>query len=98
MKYIFFSLLAGCLLMGNSPQDPNPRQLIEVEAQLVADCTKVGVLTETADAASPFPVTSTKRMIQRLKARAVQLGATHLVWLHKTNLAAAAEAYRCPSP
>jgi hypothetical protein len=31
-----------------------------------------------------------------IKERAIELGATHIVWLHNTKESVAAEAYRCP--
>lgn len=70
-------------------------QLTEVEAQQVGDCVLVATLTETANALNPFPIDAKVAMVRRIKDRAVQLDATHLVWLHQTYASAAAQAYRC---
>jgi hypothetical protein len=70
-------------------------QLIETEAQMVGDCVLVATIAETASAENPFPVDAKAAMIRRVKDRAVQLDATHLVWLHKTYSSATAQAYRC---
>jgi hypothetical protein len=69
--------------------------LIETEAQMVGDCVLVSTITETASAENPFPIDAKIAMIRRVKDRAVQLDATHLVWLHQTYSSAAAQAYRC---
>jgi hypothetical protein len=70
-------------------------QLVETEAQLVGDCMMIATITETADAGNPFPIDAKVAMLKRVKSRAVQLDATHLVWLHKTYSSATAQAYRC---
>lgn len=70
-------------------------QLTEAEAQQVSDCVLVATITESADAVNPFPIDAKVAMIRRVKDRAVQLNATHLVWLHQTYTSAAAQAYRC---
>jgi hypothetical protein len=70
-------------------------QLIETEAQMVEECVLVSTITETASAENPFPIDAKVAMIRRVKDRAVQLDATHLVWLHQTYSSATAQAYRC---
>ncbi len=70
-------------------------QLIETEAQMVGDCILVATITDTANAVNPFPIDAKVAMIRRIKDRAVQMDATHIVWLHKTYSSAAAQAYRC---
>jgi hypothetical protein len=99
MRFFLLSILLGCALVGCAHlKNPHDGQLLEVEAQLVTGCAMVGVISETADAGNPFPFAATNKMNHRVKQRAMELGATHLVWLHKTNLSAAAEAYRCSLP
>ena len=99
MPRLLFFILAGLLTMGCAhSKDPYDGRLTEVAPELVSGCSLINVISENANAGDPFPWLATKKMIQRVKARAVQLRATHLVWLHKTELAAAAEAYRCPPP
>ncbi len=98
MRSVFLSLAALALFLSCAHQpETSSGRLAEVEAPWVVDCTRVGVINETADAGDPFPFSATQKMIRRVKARAVQLGATHLVWLHKTRLSGSAEAYRCPA-
>lgn len=102
-RVLFFLVLGiwvtGCNYMGNYYDNQlYDDQLIEVDSQLVSGCALVGVISENADAGNPFPYMATRDMIYKVKTRAVKLGATHLVWLHKTKLAGTAEAYRCPSP
>ncbi|MFZ1983522.1 MAG: hypothetical protein WAU91_03860 [Desulfatitalea sp.] len=87
--------LAGALLTGCTHfKDPFP-QLIETQAQLVAGCDLLAVIAETADADRISAYLARREMVKRVKARAVQLGATHIVWLHSTNESATAQAYRC---
>jgi hypothetical protein len=74
--------------------EPYP-DLIETEKQTVADCRLIGMVSEAADASNPFPVAAEANMVLRVRERAGQMGATHIVWLHKTGTMAAAEAYRC---
>ncbi len=98
MRSVLLSFLAVALFLSCAHQpDSSGGRLAEVEAPWVADCTRLGVINETADAGDPFPFSATQKMIRRVKARAAQLGATHLVWLHKTRLSGSAEAYRCPA-
>jgi hypothetical protein len=74
--------------------EPYP-DLIETEKQMVAGCRFLGMITETADAANPFPLAAETNMVLRVRERAGQRGATHIVWLHKTGTMAAAETYQC---
>lgn len=98
-KLLFYILLAGVSIMGCAhSEDPYAGRFNEVPAELVSGCELIGVINETANAGDPFPWLATKKMIQRVKSRAVDLKATHLVWLHKTEQSASAEAYRCPAP
>ena len=75
--------------------EPYP-DVVETESQLVKGCELLSVVTEIADAGNPFPAAARANMVLRVRERAGQLGATHIVWLHKTNTMATAEAYRCP--
>jgi hypothetical protein len=77
--------------------EPYP-DLLETEKKLVSACKMVGVISETADAGNPFAAAARQNMILRVRERAGMLGATHIVWLHRTATSAAAEAYRCPPP
>ena len=98
MKTWLFVALAGLLVAGCMPYPmESMMQLTETEAQMVSGCAKLGMISENADADNPFAYDATHRMIYKVKQRAVQLGATHIVWLHKTAHSAAAVAYRCPS-
>ncbi len=90
-------VLLGVLTLSGCAQwfvEPYP-DLIETEKQLVAGCNYLGLVTETADGANPFPQAAETNMVLRVRERAGQLGATHLVWLHKTGTMATAETYRC---
>ncbi len=93
LKYIGIAIallwLVGCA------HAVEPPELTETEPQLVTGCLQLGVLTETADAANPFPIIATRRMVDQVKERARHLGATHIVWLHKTDIAATAEVFNC---
>jgi hypothetical protein len=92
-------LTAGLLFTGcthlEKPFKAPYAQLTETQPQLVAGCDMLSMVAETANAERLFPYFARKEMIKRVKARAVELGATHIVWLHQTNESAAAEAYRC---
>ena len=89
LYFILSLLLAGCVYV----EQKKTARILETEQQLVAGCT-----SETADAGNPFAFYAERRMWVNLKQRAAQLGATHIVWLHKTSQSAAAEAFRCASP
>ena len=96
MRLILFILpiclgLTACAVWGGTGFP----QLVETEAQLVGDCVMIATIAETADAGNPFPIDAKVAMIKRVKSRAVQLDATHLVWRHKTYSSATAQAYRC---
>ncbi|MBI5895236.1 MAG: hypothetical protein HZB24_04230 [Desulfobacterales bacterium] len=69
--------------------------MAETQPQRVAGCDRLAMVAENADADKLFPYFARKEMVKRVKARAVELGATHIVWLHQTNGSAAAEVYRC---
>ncbi|MGD8833711.1 MAG: hypothetical protein PVJ84_08190 [Desulfobacteraceae bacterium] len=75
--------------------EPYP-DLLEAEKQQVTDCTMLGVVSETADAANPWSLAAEQNMIFRVRERAGQLGATHLVWLHRSDTMATAQLYHCP--
>lgn len=76
-------------------QEPYP-DILEAQAQQVAHCDMLGVVSETANAANPWSLAAEHNMIFRVRERAGQLGATHLVWLHQTDNMATAQVYRCP--
>jgi len=87
-------LVSGCSYFSDPLKDPYS-QLNEVQAQQVVACDMLGLVAETADADKLFPSLARRAMVRRVKARASQLGATHMVWMHQTNESAAAKAYRC---
>ncbi len=89
---LVFTVLSGCSLWPSRP----PR-IAEVEPQLVTDCHFLAVLNETADADRIIQMHAAEEMVTRIKERAVQLGATHLVWHHRTKSSASASVYFCPS-
>ena len=86
-------LINGCSYFKDSPSQSS--QLSEVQAQQVVGCDMLGLVSETADADKLSVYLARREMVQRVKARASQLGATHIVWLHQTNESAAAQTYRC---
>ncbi len=91
--------MLGLLLMltacGHWPfADPQPA-LVEAEWQQVAECQQVGTLSETVDTARIVTPLARREMVERLYARAQSLGATHLVWVYRTDQTAAVRAYRC---
>ncbi len=92
---IFSSLLVlmGCTYL-NDLGDPYS-DLVETQQPLVAGCEMLGLISESADADQISSTLASRDMVIHVKARAIQLGATHIVWLHKTDVSAAAEAYRC---
>lgn len=83
--------LTGCV--GMSAMDRYP---LETQAQLVTGCTLLGVVSETADADRLSSTVARLEMLRAVKRRARELGGTHIVWLHKTDIAAAAQVYACP--
>lgn len=82
--------LAGCAQFRNVYP-----QLTETQAPLVADCQRLGVIAETANADHLSSYMARRSMENRVRERAVQLGATHIVWLHRTDTSATAQAFRC---
>jgi len=98
MKRLILTSLICTVLWGCSLhlyQEPYP-DILEAEKQQVAGCAMLGVVTETADAANPWSLAAEQNMVFRVRERAGQLGATHLVWLHQTGTMATAEVYQCP--
>ena len=83
--------LAGCAQFQNTYP-----QLIESQAPLVENCQRLGVIAETANADHLSVYMARRSMENRVRGRAVQLGATHIVWLHRTETSATAQAFRCP--
>ncbi|MCP4748278.1 MAG: hypothetical protein GY874_19395 [Desulfobacteraceae bacterium] len=70
-------------------------ELIDAEAPMVKSCASLGVISEMADANNPITTYAVWHMQHKIKARAVKLGATHIVWLHKAPQSASAQAFRC---
>jgi hypothetical protein len=83
--------LAGCGGMPGSDRYP-----LETQARLVSGCPLLGVVSETANADRLSATVARQEMIRTVKRRARELGGTHIVWLHRTDTAAAAQVYACP--
>ncbi|MCJ8499694.1 hypothetical protein [Desulfatitalea alkaliphila] len=69
--------------------------LVDSSPAMVAECRFLGMVTETADAGQVSVFWARRSMLRAVTNRAAQLGATHLVWLHRTDNSAAAQAYHC---
>lgn len=98
MKRMLAVALTGLFLCGCSYhwfEEPYPH-ILEAEKRQVTACNMIGVVSETADAANPLSFAAKQNMIFKVRERAGQMGATHLVWLHKTGTMASAEIYQCP--
>ena len=89
----FFLTMVSCSLW----KQKDTSGLMETQWQLVVNCEKLGVVSGTADAGYPICAYATRRMIKQVEKQALELGGTHIVWLHKTKTSAAADVYRCPS-
>jgi hypothetical protein len=75
--------------------------LVETDGTLMASCDCIGTFAETSnpgreDGGIVKHYVDTTGVKQRVMKRAVQAGATHIVWLHAYSIGAAAQAYRCP--
>jgi hypothetical protein len=86
-------LLVGCTYLYT---DSSP-ELLEAETVQMDGCRKLGVISDTADAGNVSAYDAAYRMIANIKTRALRMGATHIVWLRKSELSATAVAYQCPS-
>lgn len=71
-------------------------KIIETQPQLVRNCSLLGVVAQTSDADRIVSHAAWQKAKVSIKERAIELGATHIVWLHNTKESVAAEAYRCP--
>ncbi|MBT8338924.1 MAG: hypothetical protein HKP58_18650 [Desulfatitalea sp.] len=91
--FVLFCMLMNCVGCAYV-RNPYPH-LIETQTVLVSDCRLLGLISETADAGHIVTPMARREMVNRVKFRADQLDATHIVWLHKTDTAAAAEVYDC---
>lgn len=97
MRHAIFMILFLLCFWGCSYhwfEEPYP-DVLEAEQQQVDGCTLLGVVSETADAANPWSFAAKQNMIFAVRERAGQMGATHIVWLHRTGSMATAEAYTC---
>jgi len=88
-------LLTSLMACGLWPFGKSQADLIEAELQQVAACEQVGALSETLDTGNIVTPLARRKMIGRIKTRAQVLGATHLVWVYRTEQTAAARVYRC---
>ena len=70
-------------------------ELVETQAPLVGGCRRLGMISETADAEHLSAFMARREMENRARERAFQMGATHIVWLHRTASSAALQAYWC---
>jgi hypothetical protein len=71
---------------------------VATQTPLIEHCERLGFLTEKADAGHLSAFLAKHAMVRKVENRAIQLGATHIVWVHQTDHSAAARAYRCPDP
>ncbi|MEJ2638332.1 MAG: hypothetical protein P8010_02035 [Desulfosarcinaceae bacterium] len=90
-----FGVLTLPLACGHWPLDVFQADLIEAEIQQVAACEQVGALSESLDTGRIITPLARREMVAHLKERALALGATHLVWVYRTDQTAAARAFRC---
>jgi len=97
MRPLYLLVVALVGLAGCSHVQSTGPELIETQPQLVQQCRMLGVIAETADADKIIQFRAAQEMVRNVRARAAQLGATHIVWLHKTGDSAAAQAYWCPA-
>lgn len=93
---LFIALVGWLTSCTTIYKDPAP-ELVESEMAQMADCRKLGVISGTADAGSFSTYDAAYRMVADIKTRAVRMGATHIVWVDKNELAATAMAYECSS-
>jgi hypothetical protein len=94
--FSFIALPVVLLCLGGCAQFQNVYpELVESEASLVAGCQPLGMISETANADHLSAYMARRGMENRARERAFQLGATHIVWLHRTDTSAALQAYRC---
>ncbi len=70
--------------------------LVATQKTLIEHCEPLGFITEKADTGHLSPFLAKHTMLRKVENRAIQLGATHIVWLHQTDKSAAARAYGCP--
>ena len=85
-------LVAAC---GHWPFSSDQADLVEAESQQVARCEQVGSLSETIDANRIITPLARQEMTDEIERRAKALGATHLVWVYRTDQAVAARVFRC---
>jgi hypothetical protein len=97
MRYLIFLTLLLLPIWGCSYHwfEESYPDILEAEKQQVDGCALLGVISETADAANPWSFAAKQNMIFIVRERAGQLGATHIVWLHRTASMGTAEAYNC---
>ncbi|MBR9979803.1 MAG: hypothetical protein KFF50_02120 [Desulfatitalea sp.] len=96
MRFFSLVIMSALLLAGCAAIQGTGGRLVDTQASLVAHCESLGLVAETADAGHVSAIWARRTMLRAVRARAEQLGATHLVWRHKTDSSAAAQAYRCP--
>jgi hypothetical protein len=97
-RWGLLTLVMGFALMacGHWPFTSDGAALVETEIQQVAACGQVGALSETLDTDRIVTPLARREMFEEIERRAQALGATHLVWIYRTDQAAAARAFRCP--
>lgn len=88
-------MLVGCGTM--DAMMPLP-EVAETEHQNVTSCRRLGTVTEMIDPGKVLLFLETRRTKKRTMQRAIDLGATHIVWEYQTNQSMAATAYHCPIP
>jgi hypothetical protein len=85
-------ILGGCGTM--DAMSPLP-DIIETEHQNVSSCRRLGAVSELIDPGKVFLFLEIRRTKKRVIQRAVDLGATHIVWEYQNRQAMAATAYTC---
>ena len=93
LTLVLGSALIAC---GHWPFASDRATLVEAEIQQVGECGQVGTLSETLDTDRIITPLARREMFAEIERRAQALGATHLVWVYRTDQAAAARVFRCP--
>lgn len=96
-RYLVITLAVALLLGGCA----SFYGVVETDAAMMNHCTCVGTFAETAnpgreDGGFIKHYADTTGVKRRVLERAVQAGATHVVWMHAYSMSAAAQGYHCP--
>lgn len=96
-KSIVCHIGAACVLAlaGCAAFSVYSHNIVETQSQNVQGCERLGVVSEIADPGKIISMLDRKQMVDRVKVRSAEIGATHIVWEYRTNDAVSATAYRC---